>query len=76
MSKTATRDVEPPETVIIFGGNAKHYHEPAPWGDDLRTRCSIAGRNPMEKERELIESHYQPCSVCFPNHAAQQEDDS
>jgi hypothetical protein len=65
---------EPPETVVVFGGNAKRYHDAVEGPDGLRPRCAAAGRNPLLKERELIESHYKPCSRCFPQRVADSEE--
>jgi Arc/MetJ-type ribon-helix-helix transcriptional regulator len=63
----AWRDV--PGEVVIFGGRTKTYHRPTRPNDDLRTWCGTVGRNPRLRERRLIETHYTPCKLCFPQAA-------
>ena len=56
---------ELPETVVVFGGSAKTYHRESRLAGGPDARCGAAGRNPIRKYRDLIESHYSPCKRCF-----------
>lgn len=56
---------ELPETAVVFGGGAKTYHKESRLAGGRSVRCGAAGRNPMRKDRDLIESHYSPCKRCF-----------
>jgi hypothetical protein len=54
------------ETVLTFGGNSRTYHVVVhPPNGEVCALCGQTGRNPMLKERHLIESHYEPCSRCY-----------
>ncbi|WP_136690050.1 hypothetical protein [Halorhabdus amylolytica] len=61
------------ETVLTFAGNGgRVYHKAVRMPDsELRPLCGADGRSLLEKERSLIESHYDPCRACFPG----QDDD-
>lgn len=64
---TLASDGSDDETVLVFGGRGRMvYH--AAWetfDGELRPRCGARGGNLFEKERSLIESHYDPCANCY-----------
>ena len=68
MSESAgAGDQDDGEIVIAFGGESRTFHAASRHPTrGLRPRCGTSGRNPLEKQRELIESHYAPCQLCYP----------
>lgn len=64
--------VQLPTTVVTFGGGSSPYiyHRLAGSEDDPEPACRQGGKNPLLKDRKLIESHYRPCERCFPNSEA------
>lgn len=67
MSVDAEREL--PETVVTVGGNSKLYHREDPTSGEPEPFCSAAGETFYRKDRETIESHYEPCTHCFPRAA-------
>jgi|GEM_PF-6306536 len=62
MSEAAPREL--PDEVLTFGGRGgRTYHRIDDAGDPA---CKQHGRNPLRKDRAVIESHYDPCPRCFP----------
>lgn len=58
-----------PDEVLTFGGSGgRTYHRVSePPSGGVRPYCGQHGRNPLRKDRAVIESHYDPCPKCFPN---------
>lgn len=68
MPRAAERQatVDLPTVVLTIGGSGSTYHRPE-WVDDVvRPACSTDGKNYYLKEREVVETHYNPCRRCFP----------
>jgi len=55
-----------PDEVLTFGGSSRTYHRVHERDGDVHAGCGQSGRNPLVKDRSVIESHYEPCSRCFP----------
>lgn len=54
------------ETVLTFGGRGGgRFHIAVRRDGELQAVCGQYGRNPLLKDRVVIESHYDPCSNCF-----------
>ena len=57
-----------PDEVLTFGGTGgQKYHRIVEFRGEIQPACSQTGRNPLRKDRAVIESHYEPCQHCFPN---------
>jgi hypothetical protein len=53
-------------TVLTFTGQGgRRFHAPVRFSDAVRPLCGQTGRNPVLKERALIETHYEACQRCF-----------
>ena len=53
-------------TVLTFAGSGgQRFHAPIRVGDAVNPLCGQNGRNPVLKERALIETHYEACQRCF-----------
>jgi len=59
-------DGDLPDEVVTFGGESSTYHRQDPAADEPTPVCRQHHGNAFRKERQLIESHYDPCRVCFP----------
>jgi len=63
---TAQREGGLPDEVVIFGGGGSRTFHRRARGDEVRPVCGTPGRNPLVKERALVDGHYTPCKRCFP----------
>ncbi|MDS0220875.1 hypothetical protein NDI54_05840 [Haloarcula sp. S1AR25-5A] len=63
---TVAMDDDLPDEVVTFGGESSIYHRQDPHAEEPTAVCRQHDGNVFRKQRRLVESHYDPCRVCFP----------